>query len=74
MPSWIYATLSREAKNIPGYYVIFRFLYPVLRAAIPKICFNTLNEVALAMINSVIYGYEKSVLEVEDLIELAKRK
>ena len=36
--------------------------------------FRTLREVALAMINSVIYGYEKPVLEVPDLVELSKRK
>ena len=64
---------SREAKNIPRYFVIFRFLYPVLRVLLPKYV-STLNEVAVAMINSVIYGFEKSVLEVVDLIELAKRK
>ena len=64
---------SREAKNIPGYFGIFRFLYPVLRPLFPKFV-TTLKEVALAMINSVIYGYEKQVLEVVDLIQLAKRK
>ena len=64
---------SPEAKNIPGYFGIFRFLYPVLRVLLPKYV-STLNEVAVAMINSVIYGFEKSVLEVVDLIELAKRK
>ena len=64
---------SREAKNIPGYFGIFRFLYPVLRPLFPKYV-TTLKEVALAMINSVIYGYEKQVLEVVDLIQLAKRK
>ena len=64
---------SREAKNIPGYFGIFRFLYPALRPLFPKYV-STLKEVALAMINSVIYGYEKQVLEVVDLIQLAKRK
>lgn len=63
---------SREAKNVSGYYALFRFLYPVLRVLFPKFV-STLKEVALAMINSVIYGYEKSVLEVPDLLELAKR-
>lgn len=63
---------SEEAKNVPGYLGIFRFLYPVLRALFPNYV-STLKEVALAMINSVIYGYEKSVLEVKDLVELSKR-
>jgi len=63
---------SENAKNVPGYYSIFRFLYPGLRALFPKFV-TTLKEVALAMINSVIYGYEKPVLEVKDLIILSKR-
>jgi hypothetical protein len=64
---------SREAKNVPRYFGVFRFLYPVLQPLFPKYV-STLKEVGLAMINSVIYGYEKPVLEVSDLIELAKRK
>jgi hypothetical protein len=31
-------------------------------------------EVAIAMINSVTYGYEKQVLEVEDIIRLSKKQ
>lgn len=63
---------SKEAKNVPGYYLVFRFLYPGLRALFPKYV-TTLNEIALAMINSSIYGYEKPILEVKDLILLSKR-
>jgi uncharacterized protein YbjT (DUF2867 family) len=63
---------SREAKIIPAYFGIFRYLYPVLRSLFPKYV-STLIEVGQAMINSVIYGYEKPVLEVKDLVELAKR-
>ena len=64
---------SQDAKNTPRFFGIFSFLYPVLRPLFPKYV-STLKEVALAMINSVIYGYEKQVLEVVDLIQLAKRK
>jgi len=63
---------AKNAKNIPGYYAVFRFLYPLLRPVFPKYV-STLKEVALAMINSVIYGYDKPILEVKDLIELSKR-
>lgn len=63
---------SEKAKNVPGYFGLFKFLYPGLRALFPKYV-STLKEVALAMINSVIYGYEKPVLEVKDLVELSKR-
>ena len=65
---------SKDAKNVPGYFGIFRFLYPASDGhCFPKYV-STLKEVALAMINSVIYGYEKQVLEVVDLIQLSKRK
>ena len=63
---------AKKAKNVAGYYSIFRFLYPVLQPLFPKYV-STLKEVALAMINSVIYGYDKPILEVKDLIELSKK-
>jgi hypothetical protein len=34
---------------------------------------STLKELGLAMINSVLYGYEKPVLEVKDIVELSKK-
>jgi hypothetical protein len=64
---------SKEAKNIHGYYIIFRLLYPALRAMFPSFV-STLKEVGIAMINSVLYGYEKPVLEVKDIIKLSKYK
>jgi uncharacterized protein YbjT (DUF2867 family) len=63
---------AKEAKNIHGYYIIFRILYPVLRALFPGFV-STLKEVGIAMINSVIHGYEKPVLEVQDIISLSKK-
>ena len=63
---------AQEARNVHGYYSIFRFLYPVLRALLPKYV-TTLKEVAIAMINAVIFGYKNPVLEVKDLVELSKR-
>ena len=44
---------AKEAKNIHGYYILFRILYPPLRALFPKFV-STLKEVATAMINSAI--------------------
>jgi hypothetical protein len=64
---------AKEAKNIHGYYIIFRILYPALRALFPGFV-STLKEVGIAMINSVIYGFEKPVLEVKDIVELAKKQ
>jgi hypothetical protein len=64
---------EKEAKNVHGYYAIFRVLYPPLRALFPRFV-STLKEVAIAMINSVTYGYEKQILEVEDIIRLSKKQ
>jgi len=63
---------EKGAKNIHGYYIFFRILYPPLRALFPKYV-STLKEVAKGMINSVLIGYEKPVLEVKDIVELSKR-
>jgi hypothetical protein len=63
---------AKAAKNTPGYYSAFRFLYSPLRALFPSFV-STLKEVGIAMINSVIYGYEKSVLEVKDIVALSKK-
>ncbi len=63
---------SKEAKNAHGYYSVFRFLYSALRFLFPKFV-TTLKEVGLAMINIVLNGYEKPVLEVEDIFELANQ-
>jgi hypothetical protein len=64
---------EKAAKNIHGYYAIYSILYPPLRALFPNFI-STLKEVGIAMINSVIFGYEKSVLEVKDIVALAKIK
>ncbi len=64
---------EKGAKNAHGYYAVFRILYPALRALFPGFV-STLKEVATAMIKSAIQGYEKPVLEVKDLVELAKRQ
>jgi uncharacterized protein YbjT (DUF2867 family) len=63
---------AKGAKNVPGFFGIFRILYPVLRAVFPRFV-TTLKEVATAMINSAIYGYEKSVIEVPDILVLSKK-
>lgn len=63
---------EKGAKNVPGFFGIFRVLYPALRAISPRFV-TTLKEVAIAMINSSIYGYEKSVIEVPDILVLSKK-
>jgi uncharacterized protein YbjT (DUF2867 family) len=47
------------------------WLLPVIRVLFPKyVC--TLQELGLAMIHSVLYGYEKTTLEVPDILRLSK--
>jgi uncharacterized protein YbjT (DUF2867 family) len=62
---------SEGQKNIKGYYKFIGWLYPLLKAIIPGHV-STLQEVGLAMINSVLKGYSKPVLEIKDIKILAK--
>lgn len=63
---------EKDAKNSHKYYAGFRFLYPALNRIFPGFV-STLKVVATGMINSVLKGYEKPVLEVKDIVELANR-
>jgi hypothetical protein len=47
-------------------------LYPALRLIMPNFV-STLKELGLAMINSVIMGYEKPLVEVKDIKFLAEK-
>jgi nucleoside-diphosphate-sugar epimerase len=58
-------------KNVKSYYKFFAWLYPIGRALYPA-GFCTLQEVGQAMINAVSKGYPKKILEVKDIVELAK--
>jgi Predicted nucleoside-diphosphate-sugar epimerases len=59
-------------KNVHRFYGVFVLLYPVFRFLMPKYV-STLKELGLAMINSVLLGYDKSVIEVKDIILLSKK-
>ena len=63
---------SLGLKNVHRYYSIFRLLYPVFRVMMPKYV-STLKELALAMINSVLTGYDKALIEVKDIVLLSKK-
>ncbi len=62
---------TKGLKHTHGYYKGFSLLYPVWRALFPRYV-STLKELGQAMINSVLKGYHKPVLEVKDIVELAK--
>jgi hypothetical protein len=68
-PGFMKATPGQ--KNVKSYYKFFDWLYPIGRAVYPA-GFCTLQEVGLAMINAVSKGYPKQVLEVKDIVKLAK--
>jgi hypothetical protein len=62
---------SKEAKNIPSWSRIMNPLYPAIRTLFPRhAC--TLEEVGMAMIHCAKGDYEKSVIEVPDIVRLAK--
>jgi uncharacterized protein YbjT (DUF2867 family) len=58
-------------RNIKSYYKVIAWLYPFLRVMLPNQV-STMREVGLAMINSVLKGYPKQVLEIRDINSLAR--
>lgn len=69
-PGFMKATPGQ--KNVKSYYKLLAWLYPIGRALYPA-GFCTLQEVGLAMIKAVTKGYEKPIMEVKDIVTLAKR-
>jgi uncharacterized protein YbjT (DUF2867 family) len=61
-----------DAKNLLPYYKYIAWMYPFFRRFFPKYV-STLAEVGQAMINVTRFGYDKQVLEVKDIVAVAKR-
>jgi hypothetical protein len=68
-PGFMKATPGQ--KNLKSFYPWLAWIYPVGRALYPA-GFCTLQEVGQAMINAVIKGYSQPILEVKDIVALAK--
>jgi hypothetical protein len=68
-PAYIQPTAG--LKNTLKFYTALSWLFPALKFLMPGYA-CTLKEVGLAMINAVRRGYDKSILEVRDIILLAK--
>jgi hypothetical protein len=68
-PGFMKATEGQ--KNLKSLYKYFAWVYPIGRALFPG-GFCTLQEVGRAMINAATKGYTKKVIEVKDIVELAK--
>ncbi|HTB51184.1 MAG TPA: hypothetical protein VK718_00300 [Ferruginibacter sp.] len=68
-PGFIKATPG--LKNTLKLYAYFGWLYPILKTFFPKhVC--TLRELGLAMVHTVTKGYDKHILDSEDIVALAQ--
>jgi uncharacterized protein YbjT (DUF2867 family) len=63
---------TKGLKNTLKLYNYVSWLVPVLRKVFPNYV-STLKEVGLAMIHAVTKGYDKTVLEVKDIVALARK-
>jgi hypothetical protein len=59
-------------RNTLSFYKYLGWLIPVVKLMAPG-AVSSLRELGLAMINAVSKGYEKQILEVKDIIDLAKK-
>ncbi|HWV74628.1 MAG TPA: NAD-dependent epimerase/dehydratase family protein [Pseudosphingobacterium sp.] len=62
----------KEQKNLPSFYKFVAWLFPIFSTVFPGII-NTMEEIALAMIEVAQHGYEKGIIEVKDIRLLATR-
>ena len=68
-PGYMHPT--KGLKNTLKAYRYISWMYPALRVLFPG-SVSTLKELGLAMINVVGRGYDKSVLEVKDILKVAQ--
>jgi len=64
-------TPTKGLKNTYISYKVMKPLLPVFRFLFPNYV-SSLHELGLAMINVVLQGYDKKVLEVKDIVKLGK--
>ncbi len=70
-PGYMHPT--KGLKNTLKYYKYISWLYPAFRILLPKHV-STLTELGQAMVKGVIKGYPKNIVEVKDIVALAKQK
>jgi hypothetical protein len=70
-PAYLHPT--KGLKNTLPYYKFVSWLYPLGRAIMPKY-FSTLQELGFAMIQVATMGYEKQIIEVEDLLKITQHQ
>jgi uncharacterized protein YbjT (DUF2867 family) len=69
-PGYMHPT--KGMKNTLKAYRYISWMYPLMRTFFPGAA-STLRELGLAMIKAAGMGYEKQVLEVRDIVSLARR-
>ena len=62
---------TKGLKNTLGLYKYFGWILPIIRMLAPN-HISTLKQLGTAMINAVTKGYPKQIVEVKDIIALAK--
>jgi uncharacterized protein YbjT (DUF2867 family) len=68
-PGFMKAT--RGQKNLKAWYPLIAWTYPIGRALYPA-GFCTLQEVGQAMINAAVKGHGKQIVDVKDIVALAR--
>jgi uncharacterized protein YbjT (DUF2867 family) len=68
-PGFMKPTVGQQ--NVKSYYRVISSLYPLLKLILPSQVI-TIAEVGQAMINSVLKGYPKQILEIGDIKQLAQ--
>lgn len=62
---------TKGLKNTLSFYKYLGWLLPVIRFLLPRYI-SSLKQLGMAMINASSHGYEKDILEIPDIIKLAK--
>jgi nucleoside-diphosphate-sugar epimerase len=68
----MWARVIGKTENALKAYKYFAWMYPILKALVPDRV-STLKQVGLAMMNALIIGSDKQILEVKDINELGNR-
>jgi hypothetical protein len=69
-PGYIHPT--KELKYTHKFYRYISWMYPIMKIIAPNSAI-TLRQLGKAMINAALYGYDKNILEVKDILALSKR-
>jgi hypothetical protein len=62
---------GKGSKNVLKLYKVFGWLYPVIKGLFPNSACS-IKELGLAMIRVASNGFEKNVLEVKDILKIAR--